>query len=356
MLGTSALACLRQAMKSIPLIRVSAGRPFVQFLERIGAPVESRWARAGLAPRALERESFVPVHHLNRFLDDAARTEGILDLGAVVALDGELAASSEFQRRIERARSLSDAFATAQRLVRAHNSAAQYWVAHHGDAVRLCRRLSPPDIASRQNDLFTVCEMVELVRRVAGPTWCPREVGFQSAGDFALDRIEALADTRVSVGRPATWISLPRQFLSRALGERTSPDLARGASGFDSWLDAAPSAGLVGSLRVLVGSLLERGHFDVHTVADAARMSLRTFQRRLAEEGTSYAELVDDVRCAAARTMLEQGNRKLIEIAFELGYSDPAHFTRAFRRWTSFTPGEYRRAYRRGIGEERRSA
>jgi AraC-like DNA-binding protein len=71
-------------------------------------------------------------------------------------------------------------------------------------------------------------------------------------------------------------------------------------------------------------------------------MSTRTVQRRLEEHGTSYQDLVDDVRAAMARALLRDRARSIIDVAFELGYADLKGFYRAFRRWTGTTPAEFR--------------
>lgn len=98
-----------------------------------------------------------------------------------------------------------------------------------------------------------------------------------------------------------------------------------------------------GSVRQAIRSRLEEGFPDVGCAAGLAGMSVRTLQRRLTEEGTSYSRLVDEVRLGMAVRKVVAPGTKLIEIAFDLGYSDPAHFTRAFRRWTGVAPREFRR-------------
>ena len=70
---------------------------------------------------------------------------------------------------------------------------------------------------------------------------------------------------------------------------------------------------------------------------------MRSLQRELAGEGTSFSRVVDELRLARARELLEDQRVKLIEVADELGYSDAAHLTRAFQRWTGMAPGAYRR-------------
>ena len=85
------------------------------------------------------------------------------------------------------------------------------------------------------------------------------------------------------------------------------------------------------------------GHPSVQLVADRMGTSVRTLQRRLRASGVTYAVLVQEVRCATARRMLKEGGQRIADVARTLGYSDPAHFTRAFRRSTGLTPRDFRR-------------
>lgn len=71
-------------------------------------------------------------------------------------------------------------------------------------------------------------------------------------------------------------------------------------------------------------------------------LSARTLQRRLSEESTGFAELLDDVRRERALALLEAPDLTVSQISFLLGYSEPAAFFRAFRRWTGATPQEVR--------------
>ena len=66
-------------------------------------------------------------------------------------------------------------------------------------------------------------------------------------------------------------------------------------------------------------------------------MSERTLKRRLAEQNTSYTELLDATRRARALELLRT-SASVEEVSARLGYSDAANFTRAFRRWTGQSP------------------
>lgn len=97
------------------------------------------------------------------------------------------------------------------------------------------------------------------------------------------------------------------------------------------------------SLAALVKAMLPYDVVTVDRVAALLRMSTRTLQRRLNDWGFSFEEIVDDVRRLEAVRRIA-AREPAAEIAFMLGYSDQAHFTRAFRRWTGFAPRQYARA------------
>ena len=70
---------------------------------------------------------------------------------------------------------------------------------------------------------------------------------------------------------------------------------------------------------------------------------MRTLQRQLAEFGVSYSKLVEQTRFEAASRLLQDPGNKVIDVAYGVGYENPAHFARAFRRTASVSPREYRR-------------
>ncbi len=76
--------------------------------------------------------------------------------------------------------------------------------------------------------------------------------------------------------------------------------------------------------------------------ASTLKMTPRTLSRRLKEEETSFQDIKDALRRDIAIRALQHGTDSIEQIAFETGFSAPANFHRAFRNWTSRTPGSYR--------------
>ena len=73
-------------------------------------------------------------------------------------------------------------------------------------------------------------------------------------------------------------------------------------------------------------------------------MSERTLHRRLHAEHTSFRSILDTIRGELATELLCEPRIGIGEIAFVLGYSEPAAFYRFFRRVTGQTPLAYRHA------------
>lgn len=100
--------------------------------------------------------------------------------------------------------------------------------------------------------------------------------------------------------------------------------------------------------------LLERpGRFPPFEEAAAVlHMSPRTLRRRLGEEGTTYQQLVHELRRQLAENWLREGMLSVAEIAALLGYADLSNFRRAFIGWTGHSPARYRRARTPSTREE----
>jgi len=81
----------------------------------------------------------------------------------------------------------------------------------------------------------------------------------------------------------------------------------------------------------------------IEDVAATSGLSIRTLQRRLHEEGTSYSDLLEEMRRRQALADVLDRNLSLTSVSTKLGYSSQGSFTRAFRRWTEDSPRGYRR-------------
>ena len=101
------------------------------------------------------------------------------------------------------------------------------------------------------------------------------------------------------------------------------------------------------ALRARLRTRLPDGVSDAATMARTLGMSERTLNRRLAEQGRSYRDVLDSFRQSETERLLLQGGTPLAEVALLLGFSDQTAWNRAFRRWTGTAPREWLEA--RGV-------
>ena len=105
---------------------------------------------------------------------------------------------------------------------------------------------------------------------------------------------------------------------------------------------AIGDATLVERVHRTLRTLLLHGRSSGADVAQSLAMHRRTLQRRLRAEGTTFQQVLDRVRFAVAKDLLEDSTAAVIDISAALGYAEDVSFIRAFRRWTGTTPGTWR--------------
>lgn len=114
--------------------------------------------------------------------------------------------------------------------------------------------------------------------------------------------------------------------------------------------DLPDSHDVVACVERLMGLALLEKRPSVDWICRRLGVAPRTLQRQLAVRATRFDHILRRALQERACELLRSG-ASVTETAFELGYSDPAHFSRAFRRWTGMTPREMHGRSRRAPGQ-----
>lgn len=104
---------------------------------------------------------------------------------------------------------------------------------------------------------------------------------------------------------------------------------------------------LPNAVRQVVKYSLARGHPIIGNTAQALHLSVRSLQRQLAEQDTSYSKLVEEVRHKLACELLAENELPIASITRQLGYADCPSFSRVFVSWQGVSPSIYRQQYRK---------
>jgi AraC-like DNA-binding protein len=103
-----------------------------------------------------------------------------------------------------------------------------------------------------------------------------------------------------------------------------------------------PPRTLIDDVREALRGTISGDRPAIAHVAKSVGMSVRTLQRRLGEMGTTYQDLLDDVRHRSARRLLTSTDLDTVEVAFLLGFEEVNSFVRAFHAWEGTTPARWR--------------
>ena len=91
-------------------------------------------------------------------------------------------------------------------------------------------------------------------------------------------------------------------------------------------------------VEAVVEPLLATGDANIDRVARDMALSRQTLYRRLKGEGVTFEQLLDELRHRLALKLLREDQMAVKQAAWRLGFSDPAAFSRAFKRWTGSAP------------------
>jgi AraC-like DNA-binding protein len=109
--------------------------------------------------------------------------------------------------------------------------------------------------------------------------------------------------------------------------------------------------GLKARVKQLLAERIGQSSVGLADTARALHMSESTLRRRLAEEGTTYSDLLEELRRELALRHVHDRRLAVGEIAFLLGFATQSAFGKAFRRWSGSSPLEYRAQIRRNAAE-----
>ena len=181
------------------------------------------------------------------------------------------------------------------------------------------------------------------VRDVAGADHPPLRALFALPEAGRVARDERLLGCPCLFGQPAHELHYAASILEQApeLGNRLTRIMLEETC--DRLIgQARMTSGIAGEVYQLLVRAPNRFP-SMQAIALHLGMTERTLRRRLTDEDTSYADIIDDVRGKLALEYLRTTRMSVEDIAWKVGFSDSCNLRRAVKRWTGRTIGELRR-------------
>lgn len=292
------------------------------------------------------REIRMPLVSMMGLFENAAREVGSRTFGLTVGNNMGPGSYGMWLVYSASGATLGEALRRSAITARFQQSGSKLVVARRGNYA-IWRYLVPgnSDISIQHAD-HILGPMMKFVRSFLGSRWQPEWVELNYQRDKDAHLLESELHAPVHFGCPGIGVAIRLDQLATPNQNIRATPSSKHLTLLD--VEASESAcrfeGSIQSLFSIVVLRLLDGKSDVEGTAQLAGLGVQTLQRQLRREGVTYRELVQAARQGKACALLRGTSLNVTDIAFGLGYSDHANFTRAFGRWVGCSPSEYRKA------------
>ncbi|HMG56468.1 MAG TPA: AraC family transcriptional regulator [Kofleriaceae bacterium] len=334
-----------------PQIAIQAIWPLLQVLRARGVDAAALCGELGLGDLALgDLHARLPLACLDRLWQRAAERLGDPDLGLHVAEAVQPDSFGLLSYLGTASATCGEGLERVIRYFRLLSDGSRYQLDVSAGVATITVAQDPAAVAPVRHRIeFAVTVLHCYARRAIDGDWQVSDVCFAHAAPAGLAEHRRIYGRVPRFGALRSGLSFTAALLGRPLRTRNLALAQLLEHLADRMLAELPSDTTVAA--ALRGLYLSHGFEHELTLELAARrlrLSPRTLQRRLREEGTSHNAVIDDARRSLASRLLTQSGLAIAEVAFALGFSEPGALHRAFKRWTGMTPAAFRRATRSG--------
>lgn len=332
-------------MRRTPIIATYVTTPLPAMVEAAaGTRAITRIFSSADVPEIAQGASarFMPQRNLYALLEATARVLGMRDLGLAYGRHLDVADWGLWGAYVRGAETLEGAFRRTERAMPYHVSMDTLTLELRGDEAWFIHRAELFGIIGYPHyAACAVAAMISLIRAFTDPGWTPSRIEVNLPRPRPAETWADVFRCPVVFDRSDLAVVLPRDLL---VAERLSPSASHPVTTADLCRLVAAGAprDFVGEVTEIVRSRLLYGDADIEGLAQLLALGPRTIQRRLAEAGTSYRDIVARVRVGRALELLKETDIPISRVSADLGYSAPTHFARAFRRAVGRSPEEIR--------------
>lgn len=329
------------------VVRGTALSNYPRLVAELGGDPVRLLRAAGIRPRDVgDYDMFIAFRGVVEAVESAAAATGTPDFGRRLAARQGIEILGPVGVAARTSATVADAFAIFGTYMAAYSPAIRNGLMTLADPERsffalefLVEHLRPCPHSME----LTLGVSLQVLRFLLGSDYSPLSV------HFPHESLTAPADYRAYFGCTPYFAERTAGFTIRASDLRRPlrrDDVAHRA--LVDYLDSitATEAGLAQSVRTIIRQLLPTGATTLDVIAAEFNLHPKMLQRRLADEGTTLAALLEDVRKETAERYLGTTHMTLSHLTRELGYAEQSVLTRACQRWFGCGPAEFRKRQR----------
>ena len=326
-------------------VHAKAAEKIVNAAAARGVNAERLCQTVNFDPAVLEDpDSRIPFAQLVSLYEKGAELTGDADFGLHIAESINLSAFDVVGYCALNSSTLGAAFARVARYHSIWTDGALFTLESAGETSAIVYRYVDASIREHRQDAeMTLGTVTALCRKIATPDFAAATVEFQHEAPADFSEHVRLFRCPVKFGAKENRLSFPASFLSLPIAKADASLcvlLDRHAE--ELLAKYPPRDSLIDQVRNQITGEFRGGEPSLERIADQLGVTPRTLQRKLHELGTSYNDVLDQMRRQLAMRYLREPQMAICEVAYLLGFSEASSFHRAFKRWTGVTPKEFR--------------
>jgi AraC-like DNA-binding protein len=326
-------------------VRGIAARETLHYLQKNCIEAEPLLAEAGFSrDQLLQERSGISATAEYRFLELAATAAADSLLGLHLAAEMDLGSGGIFYYLAYSSATVVEALENMARYVGTTNEAVLFELSSRKDTTVFTMRSVAHHEFRRQWSEFAALALIRALRVLTRRDFAPLRVRFAHARKSEVAEVQRLLGCPIEFARATqSWV-FPQSVMALPIwsGDRHLLQILR-AHADDLLAQRRPATGLRSRVEKELVNALPSCSVKAAKIAQQLGVSTRSLTRYLAEECTTFSEILDDLRNRLARRYLEDQRLPLNHIARHLGYSGIGAFNHAFKRWTGTSPGRARK-------------
>jgi len=323
--------------KDIHLVKAAFHTQFKTAMESCGISSGYYFNKVGLPGEGSDPESLLPVKPFYHLINIVAVNENIPDFGSRVAQVTPWHKVTSLGPLIQNSPDLKHLLETFCEIANSQSSSVLFTLIDEGSHFAFCYTNTLRYKRDIQMELYRITSMIQLVQLASGIQWRPEIIRLVMPRTETVDACPILEKSKISFSEPISAISIQRNLLQLPVHTGISGRIKTDRN------KAGLNTDFTNSIRQIINSYTLTKNISIEEVASIADMSVRSLQRRLTDSGLKFNDLLNQAKYRHAKQKLQSSQLPVAEIAKSLGYSDPAHFTRAFRRWSGLSPTDFRK-------------
>ncbi|WP_295890753.1 helix-turn-helix transcriptional regulator [uncultured Vibrio sp.] len=329
-----------EAKQTIPLVRRSDVQYFVSLFSDFDDDIYPL-LRQALVPNDLldtnVHYDFLPETTLKNLINILGSRLTNQDFGQLIADSCHSIYVPTFLSHLTKDKTLKDALDEFTVILSSASSNAHVYTKKAGGKWWLVRdKTESNELWFKYGEIFSVLFLCELLDSLTDGKWQPSEIGLQTSQDQEFRNLPNLHTAQFYCSRPTTALYIPDNILVSpvCLPKGSEQIIQPSIPHCESFLE---------SFKLAIKPYISMGKLPIKLAAEILDMNVRTLQRRLKDESVLYGKVIEQLVLEQSLQLLKCDQVPITDVASKMGYSDSAHFTRAFKRLMHMTPREYKK-------------